>query len=147
MFMLTSEQTGLPTDALVALRREKLLAEGRHDAFIFVFECQCNAQRLRQQIRETEETIANPPEHLKGPMKPNASPRVYKDGYLAGLKDALRIVEQADGSAARTAALAPARAPALAIAEGRSQYDVTAEPASAAPSEPSPPTTSPTTDD
>ena len=144
MFMLTSEQTGLPTEVLVALRREKLLAEGRHDAFIFVFECQCNARRLREQIQETEETIANPPDHLKGPMSPNASPRVYKDGYLAGLKDALRIVEQADGSAPRDAA--PARASTLAIAEERAPYNTPSEPARAAPSEPAPPTISPTAD-
>lgn len=146
MFMLTSEQTGLPTKVLVALRREKLLAEGRHDAFIFVFECQCNAQRLREQIQETEEMIADPPDHLKGPMSPNASPRVYKDGYLAGLKDALRIVDQADGSAPRDPAPAPARAPTLAIAEGRSPYDTTSEPTPAASSEPAPPTTSRTED-
>ena len=61
MFMLTSEQTGLPIEALVALWREKLLAEGRHDAFIFVFECQCNVQCLHAEIQETEEKITNPP--------------------------------------------------------------------------------------
>jgi len=144
---MVSSVTDWPIEILVGLRREELLSQGRHDAFVFALECKGNVSCLCVRIHDTEETIANPPEHLKGPMKPNASPRVYKDGYLAGLKDALRIVEQAGGSAARTAALAPARAPALAIAEERSQYDVTAEPAPAAPSEPSPPTTSPTTDD
>ncbi len=149
MFMLTSEQTGLPTEVLVALRREKLLAEGRHDAFIFVFECQCNAQRLREQIQETEETIANPPEHLRGPMSPDASPRVYKDGYLAGLKDALRIIEQRRNGQPHAMASEPAHAAeaqfAPTITEGNPQSEVTPEPAHSDPSEPPPgATTQPT---
>lgn len=98
MLMMTSKQTGLSDDVLGAFRREELLAQGRHDAFLFALDCKGDVSRLRAEIQETEDTITNPPAHLKGLMTPNASPRVYKDGYRAGLKDALQIIEQAQRS-------------------------------------------------
>jgi len=89
-----------PIEILVSLRREELLSQGRHNAFLFVLKCKGDVACLRAEIQATEEKIANPPDHLKGPMAPNASPRVYKDGYLGGLKDALQILTQpTNGSA------------------------------------------------
>jgi hypothetical protein len=89
-----------PIEILVSLRREELLSQGRHNAFLFALKCKGDVACLRAEIQATEEKIANPPEHLKGPMAPNASPRVYQDGYLAGLKDALKLLTQATNGSA-----------------------------------------------
>ncbi|MBI4674304.1 MAG: hypothetical protein HY741_21890 [Chloroflexi bacterium] len=73
--------------------------------------------------------------------------RLHADGHLAGLRDALKILEQAESSPQPDAAPEAARAPALAIAEERSSYDATSEPASAASSESAPPTAVQTTEE
>ena len=137
--------TDWPIEILVGLRREELLSQGRHDAFLFVLARKGDVSCLHAEIHDTEERITNPPDHLKGPMKPNASPRVYQDGYLAGLKDALRIVEQANRNTPRDTAREPSRAPMHAIAEGSSAYVTAPEPADAAPSESAPVATTRTT--
>lgn len=143
MTNMVSNVTDWPIEILAGLRREELLSQGRHDAFLFALECKGDVARLYAEIQETETTIAHPPDHLKGPMSPNASPRVYKDGYLAGLKDALRIIEQAASSTPPDAVSAPAHA----IAEEHSAYETASEPVPAAPSEPVPLTPSETLDD
>jgi hypothetical protein len=136
----------LPRDIIGALYREKLLAQGRYDAFVFVQESRGNIACLKEKIAWYEELMTNPPDDWKGPMSPGSSVRLHKEGYLPGLKDALKILEQADGSAPRAAAPVPARAPALAAAEERSPYNTPSEPVTAAPSESMPPATAPTKD-
>lgn len=51
-------------------------------------ECQGDFTCVAARIRETEERIAR----NEGPMKPGASPRMYKEGYLVGLNEALAII-------------------------------------------------------
>jgi len=75
-----------------AFERKRLLTSGKMDAFRFAWESRYDLSLLRTEIHKTEEQISNPAEPLKGAMSPGASPRIYKDGYLAGLKDALRIL-------------------------------------------------------
>lgn len=81
------------TKVISSLRREMFFAEGRYNAFVFASECKGNLSQLETEIRQTEESITegllrNP----NGSMLPGMSPRIYKDGYLAGLKEAIQIV-------------------------------------------------------
>jgi len=54
-------------------------------------QCHGNLSLIEAEIQEQEELI-----HLlqNGPMKPGAMPRVHKDAYLAGLKEAIEMLSQ-----------------------------------------------------
>ncbi len=88
----------VPERVRFALRRERLKAQGRYDAFVFVQECGGDIARLKETIEWYEELMTNPPGDWKGPMAPNTSVRLHKEGYLPGLKDALKILLQAEES-------------------------------------------------
>jgi hypothetical protein len=106
-----SNDADWPIGILVALRREELLSQGRHDAFLFVLARKGDVACVRAEIQATEEKLANPPDHLKAMVKPNASPRVHQDGYLAGLRDALKILTQPPNGSARDATQSTAQPP------------------------------------
>ncbi len=74
------------------------MAQGRYDAFVFAQECGGDKASLKEKIDWYEELMTNPPDDWKGPMSPNSSVRMHKDGYLPGLKDALKILLQAEQS-------------------------------------------------
>jgi hypothetical protein len=83
--------------AMSAIRKEMFFAEGRYSAFVFASECKGDLSQLKAEIQQTEILIAeglssNP----SGSMSPGMSPRIYRDGYLAGLKDAVQIVSRHD---------------------------------------------------
>jgi len=86
-----------PLELEAALRHERLLAEGRQDAFVFGGEARGDAEAVQAEIESVEEQIANPPESLRGALAPGASRRVYLDGYLQGLRDALQIIDNFKG--------------------------------------------------
>ena len=87
------------------LFRPTLLAEGRQTAFRFVWDNACDAPRILAEISDSEDMIANP--DMAGPMAPGASPRVFKDGYLAGLKDAVSLITGANTRPILPSALPP----------------------------------------
>ncbi len=64
---------------------------GRAEAFIFVWEHRGNVAQIKARLREKIGFMADP-DMLQGPMKPGASPRIYSEGYLAGLEDALKAI-------------------------------------------------------
>ncbi len=88
----------LPERVRFALRRERLMAQGRYDAFVFVQECRGDIACLKEKIHWYKELMSNPPDDWKGPMSPDSSVRMHKDGYLPGLQDALNILLQAEQS-------------------------------------------------
>ena len=75
-----------------ALRREALMANAKVDAINFAWECKSDLEKLRQEIQDSEELIADP-ELASTTMAPTASPRIYRESYLEGLKRAVEIVE------------------------------------------------------
>lgn len=90
----------VPNTLRAALRREMLLADGRLNAFQFAWEQQMNFEAIIAEIREVEHRHDHPSEAMKGPMTSGATPRVYQEGYLSGLRDALSIIKQAHNNVA-----------------------------------------------
>jgi hypothetical protein len=85
-----------PTRAHWELERRRLLAEGRLDALSFaLYKCRADLDALQKEIAATEDLIAD---LLDGPMKPGAHPRYYRDGYLAGLNEAVETISSFDDS-------------------------------------------------
>lgn len=84
---------GFSSDIPSALRRAAWFSGGKSDALQFAVKCQGNAGQIQAEIQRVEEMISeiesvNP----DGPMSPRAGPRIYKDGYLEGLREALDII-------------------------------------------------------
>lgn len=73
-----------------ALRYEALIAEGRSAAFAFALEVGGDLERIHMELAEQEALLAS--FENQGPMKPGASPRIYKDSYLAALREAITII-------------------------------------------------------
>ena len=74
------------------LRREEMLTQGRSDAFRFVHEHSGDVAQIQSEIEKFEDYVANPPQSLRRAMSPNTTVRLHAEGYIPGLKDALRIV-------------------------------------------------------
>jgi hypothetical protein len=75
-----------------AVWREQLRARGRCEALLFAMKCKADPVAIEAKIQEEEELISR---HVDGPMAPGASPRIYSDAYIAGLREALRIIADA----------------------------------------------------
>jgi hypothetical protein len=56
--------------------------------------CDGDLDQLREQIQEIEELMTDP-DMLKGPMAPGNGPRIYREGYLEGLKEAINVISVA----------------------------------------------------
>lgn len=74
-----------------ALRHEALATEGRHDAFQFALTCNGDLARITAELADKTVLVASFED--QGPMKPGAGPRTYREGYLAGLRDVIAIVQ------------------------------------------------------
>lgn len=88
------QSSKLPTKVWSALWKEALSTDGRSDAFAFALECDGDLPQLHDKLQEIEEMMADPA-MLKGPLAPGNGPRIYRDGYLAGLKEAIAILSAA----------------------------------------------------
>lgn len=75
---------------------QRLFASGKLEALRFAWEVRGNLSQLQAKVQEIEELISNPGEALKGPLSPGAGPRIYRDGYLEGLKEAIKIISTDD---------------------------------------------------
>lgn len=85
------EYPSIPLVIKSALIRPTLLISGRYDAFQQAWKLDANLEALEQEVIESEE-ILNDPDLHDGPMKPGASPRTYREGYLAGLREVIDII-------------------------------------------------------
>ena len=90
----------IPKHIWIPLNRELLNLYGRRDAINFALDCRRSLPRLRSTLEETKEQISNPIEPLREPMKPGASPRLFKDGFLKGLEDVIELITSEGATAA-----------------------------------------------
>jgi len=67
--------------------------QGKFEALEFVLENTTNLEQIKIEVQEVEEHLVNPV-LLQGPMAPRTSTRLNREGYLAGLKEALNIISQ-----------------------------------------------------
>jgi hypothetical protein len=77
------------------LLRQGWISEGRMDAFTFAVQCHADVSSIETEIKERDalmaELLADFPKN--GPMSPGASPRIYREAYLAGLREALALIQ------------------------------------------------------
>ena len=78
-----------------AILREMWYVDGRSDALRYAWDCGRDLAQLLMKLKEVEARINNPSPSMAGPLAPGASPRIYQDGYLKGLKDAISIISTA----------------------------------------------------
>jgi hypothetical protein len=88
------ESSSIGKQAGRALRREMWYTQGKFEAFEFILENTNNVKEIKARIQEIEERLTDPI-LIAGPMAPDTSTRISREGYLAGLKDALRIISSA----------------------------------------------------
>lgn len=75
------------------LRREMHFSNGRNDGFIFATNCQANPEIIRQEIENIQQRIAEQlTDTSTRSMDEGSSPRIYLDGFISALNDALEII-------------------------------------------------------
>ena len=100
----TQDPENITEQARSSLWREKWLAQGRSEAFEFALDHQGALAKLRARAEEIEAYLADPV-LTSGPLAPRTSSRVHREGYLAGLREAIRLVlEQQEAAAGEHAA-------------------------------------------
>jgi hypothetical protein len=81
------------TKKVSVLHRQAFRSDGRKDALQFALEKQANLSDLQVEIERVEEVISRGlVRDPHGSMSPNASPRLYRDGYISGLREAIEII-------------------------------------------------------
>lgn len=82
-----TQATRFPGEA--AIFRAFSAAGGRYEAFEFVMKCRGDLQLIAREIQEQEDLIIS---LADGPMKPGVTPRLHKDAYISGLKEAIKLI-------------------------------------------------------
>lgn len=83
------------TDAKAArlhLFRQHYGNDGRRDAFNFAIEAEADLNAIRAEIEDAEDTIASGLAANRGSIQPGTGPRLWLDGYITGLKEAVEII-------------------------------------------------------
>jgi hypothetical protein len=81
---------GVHTHPERVLQHQRTFSGGQVAALLFAIKCKGNTPALENEIQETTELVAE----NRGSTAPGAGPRVYKEGYLEGLKEAIDIVKR-----------------------------------------------------
>jgi len=81
----------LPQPAKSALFRATWRAQGRYDAIKAVADHPLTLEQLQVEVEELENTLTDPA-RVRGSMEIDTSPRLYREGYWAGLTEALSIM-------------------------------------------------------
>lgn len=75
------------------LRRAAWRAQGRADALGFAQEQHGDVETLTAALGNREATLADPGDALAELMTPDSSRRLWLEGYVEGLKEALGIIK------------------------------------------------------
>ncbi len=86
--------SNLPVEVWSRLWSEALRTNGRSDAFAFALKCDGDLPQLQREIQEIEEMMSDP-RMQTGPMAPGHGPRIYREAYLEGLREALGVIADA----------------------------------------------------
>lgn len=71
--------------------REMYWSGAREEAFAYVWETKDNLQAIEERLREKEEALADPSRHT-GSLAEGSSVRLYMEGFVGGVKDALNLL-------------------------------------------------------
>jgi hypothetical protein len=72
------------SDKSIAWHKEEVKTEGRRDAFEFALKCQGDVVQIKAEIAKSETALAE---------LSNANEHLHAEGYLSGLRDALKILQ------------------------------------------------------
>lgn len=75
------------------VHRQAIYNGGRREGLEFVINAEGDPTVLEEEIQEVKERLAK----NEGPMGLGASPRIYKEGWLAGLLEAVEIIKRFKG--------------------------------------------------
>lgn len=89
----TNQAMELPVQTRAVLHRKAWTAEGQMEAFRFVLNNTGGILELQTKLQEVEELLADA-SMAAGPMAPSAGPRIYREGYAAGLREAIAIIKE-----------------------------------------------------
>jgi hypothetical protein len=90
--MLEQSKSPFPPKLSGPIRSHAIRADGRKEAFEFVLQVDANVERVADRLREKEGSVRKDPSAGAPYMQPGASPRIYVDGYIAALRDALNLL-------------------------------------------------------
>lgn len=79
------------TETQKQIRRESLIAGGQQEAWSFVVQSNWQLHQIEEKLAE-KEAHRHDPYFANGSMKEGASPRLFIDGYIAALKEAITII-------------------------------------------------------
>lgn len=81
-----------------ALLQHAWMSEGRSDAFTLAVKCHADVSCIQAEIESEEasiqEALTSTSFGNHNPMSPGASPRIYRDAYVAGLREALALIQE-----------------------------------------------------
>lgn len=81
----------VPLPIKSALFRAAWRAQGRSDAIKAMADRPMSLEQIQAEIHELENTLTDPA-RVWGSMERDTSPRLYREGYWAGLKEVLAII-------------------------------------------------------
>src|SRR5439155_3526244 len=87
----------VPPDSQQLITPQIWLTGARGEGLVFAWEQKGNLGEIAERMQEIESRIADP-ERLNDSMRPGTSTRIYAEGYLAGLKDAVAIISALPGN-------------------------------------------------
>ncbi|SRR5258708_4779381 len=76
-----------------ANRRFNYTAQAYRYAYMFALECYGVLSTIKEEIANKERSIVKGLAENRGSMKPSASPRIWKDAYIAGLREVAAMLE------------------------------------------------------
>lgn len=85
--------------ALSQLFYELFFGEGQYDGLRFAGSYGGEPERLRERINEIRRLITEPPKELAEPMSLHTTSRIYQEGFLASLENALKRIAPEESEA------------------------------------------------
>lgn len=79
--------------SIAQLHHDQFEDHGRSDALNFALKHRGEVTTLRTELERVQTLVARgAAKRPQGPMSPGASPRIYRDGYIIGLNEALELI-------------------------------------------------------
>ncbi len=102
--MFEQSKSAFPKKLAGAIWSRATRVDGRKEAFEYVLQVDGDVEQVTDRLRDEEEYLKRRLTAGAREMQPGAGPRVYLDGYVAGLRDALGLLPSMKGPDASQAA-------------------------------------------
>lgn len=93
---MNAHESKLPWGIRGPLMKAACVSQARSDAMVFALKVDGDIDAIRAEIEDRESTLHELLNSTSfgesNPMAPGASPRIYMDAYLAGLREAIEMI-------------------------------------------------------